>query len=221
MTLFTIGHSNHSIEAFIQLLQMHAVAAVADVRSHPYSRYAPHFKKAPLQKALQAANIGYVFLGRELGARPDDPSCYDPSGKARYERIAGTEAFSVGVERLKKGLEHHSIALMCAEQDPIICHRAVLVCQDLRKSGFDIRHILKDGGLETHAQLEERLLKRHKLHQPGPNEAVQQLTLFSDLSIQSSSLLLTREDLIKQAYRLQGEQIAYVMKPTGGHEQID
>ena len=225
MTLFTIGHSNHSIEAFIELLQSHGVTALADVRSHPYSRYLPHFIKAQLQKTLPAADIKYVFLGQELGARPQDPVCYDDNGKARYENIAATPAFSSGIQRLLKGVADHTIALMCAEQDPITCHRAILICpqlcQHLSELGVDINHILKDGGLETHRQLEERLLKRHGLQQPGAGEGAAQLNLFGALLAESPSPPLPRKDLIKQAYKLQAEQIAYVEKPIGDHAQID
>ena len=90
--LFTIGHSNHSPEKFLELLQLHGITALADVRSAPYSRYLPHFNQSALQSLLQNSDIRYVFLGKELGARPDNPNCY-LEGKAIYEKIATTDAF--------------------------------------------------------------------------------------------------------------------------------
>lgn len=119
--LFTIGHSNLSIEAFISLLQRYGITAIADVRSHPYSRYLPHFNKSELEVALQNVGIEYRFLGRELGARPNDLSYY-VDGKAPYEKIAATQVFEQGIKRLLKGVETNKIALMCAERDPITCH---------------------------------------------------------------------------------------------------
>jgi len=219
MELFTIGHSNHSIEAFIALLQQHGVTALADVRSHPYSRYLPHFNQTPLKTALFDAGIRYVFLGRELGARPSDPTCY-VDGKALYERIASTELFSQGIQRILKGAETYKIALMCAEKDPITCHRAILVGQHLREFTLDIHHILRNGNLETHQHLEERLLELHGLKQPESIEPVQ-LSLFNDLSLPAqSSLKYSTKDSIKEAYKRQGDRIAYVERTENQHEQF-
>ncbi len=131
--LYTIGHSNNNIEKFIALLQEHGVTAIADVRSHPYSRYLSHFSQAELKFHLKEAKLDYVFLGKELGARPEEDSCY-VDGKAVYEKIAARQSFAEGIERLIKGSEKYNIALLCAEKDPINCHRAVLVCQHLRNS---------------------------------------------------------------------------------------
>jgi uncharacterized protein (DUF488 family) len=214
MTLFTIGHSNHDLTTFIERLQQHGVTALVDVRSHPYSRYLPHFTKAALQRSLQERGIAYVFLGQELGARPTNASCYDQTGKALYERIAATEKFQAGIQRVLAGAETYQIALMCAEQDPLTCHRAILVCPYLRDAGLEIHHILKDGSLESHDQLEERLLQRHNLLPPE----MQQLSLFGDGSGNDDSLQpgslppLSRADLLKEAYQLQGDRIAYVEK---------
>lgn len=211
MELFTIGHSNHSIETFIALLQQNDVTALADVRSHPYSRYLPHFNQRSLKTALFDAGIRYVFLGRELGARSNDPTCY-VDGKALYERIASTELFSQGIQRILKGAETYKIALMCAEKDPITCHRAILVCQHLREFDLDINHILRNGNLEAHQHLEERLLDLHRLKQPESIEPVQ-LSLFNEVSIPTqSSLQYSRKDSLKEAYKRQGNQIAYIEK---------
>lgn len=217
MELLTIGHSNHSIETFITLLQKHQVTAVADVRSHPYSRHLPHFNQALLKCALLDAGISYVFLGRELGARPNDSTCY-VNGKALYEKIASTELFSKGIKRVLKGAEKYKIALMCAEKDPITCHRSILVGQHLRNLNIDISHIQKNGDLESHQHLEERLLKLHGLKPTDLPNGIQ-LSLFNQDSANESLEQYSLEEAIKEAYKRQGEQIAYV--ETGNqYEQI-
>lgn len=222
--LYTIGHSNHDIDEFIALLKRHGVTALADVRSTPYSRYMPHFQQKPLKAALNKAGISYVFLGRELGARPDDQSCY-VNGKALYEHIAATEAFTSGIDRVVKGTQKFDIALMCAEKDPITCHRAVLVCQHLRELPLTISHILSNGELESHQHLEERLLKMHGFVKSPANSTespeAAQLSLFgiSEQSVTGSDIRSlkteSQEDVLRHAYRLQGEQIAYVEKSYG------
>ena len=160
MELFTIGHSNHSIEGFLLLLEQHGITAVADVRSHPFSRYLPHFNKSEITASLSAAGIQYVFLGQELGARPEDLSCYDTGGKALYDRIAATPLFAAGIQRLLKGAANYKISLMCAEKDPITCHRTILVCHKLKEFHLQINHILSDGSLESHQDVEARLLSK-------------------------------------------------------------
>jgi uncharacterized protein (DUF488 family) len=211
MQLFTIGHSNHTIEAFISLLQQHGVTALADVRSHPYSRYLSHFSQAELKPTLLNAGIQYVFLGRELGARPKDTSCY-VDGKAVYEKIASTPEFIQGIQRLVKGTASYKISLMCAEQDPITCHRAILVCQHLQGFNLDINHILKQGNLETHNHLEERLLGLHSLEKKEVPAQVQ-LSLFDNIFLpEEAELNYSREDSLKLAYQRQADRIAYIEK---------
>jgi uncharacterized protein (DUF488 family) len=208
MKLFTIGHSNHSIETFIELLLEHNVTALADVRSHPYSRYLPHFNRVQLKDSLKSAKINYVFLGQELGARPKNQECYI-DGKAVYEKIAATELFSEGIKRVIKGLKNYRVALMCAEKDPIVCHRAILVCQHLRSNG----------DLESHYKLEDRLLARHGLNQLALVAASVQLSLFADNSQNHQpSKPLSREESIKEAYRLQSDEVAYVEKIGNEYE---
>lgn len=223
MQIFTVGHSNHSLEKFLNLLKQHGVTAIADVRSSPFSRRFPHFNQAPLRNSLSSEDISYVFLGEQLGARPKDPECY-VEGKALYELIAATQAFTTGLERIFKGAKHHQIALMCAEQDPITCHRAILVCKHLRNTGLDVKHILKTGDLESHEHLEQRLLKLHNLSGVLPllettskvakPEAQLQLFNVDIFDTRSSDNTATNyaslEDSVELAYQLQGEQIAYV-----------
>ncbi len=217
MDLFTIGHSNYEIETFISLLKKHEVNAVADVRSHPYSRFMPHFDRNSLQEILAKENIHYVFLGKELGARSDDLQCYI-DGKAVYEKIAATARFQKGIERILKGLLKHRISLMCAEKDPLTCHRAILVCQHIRHPDLNINHILKGGDLESHIQLEERMLTKHGLTEfTEYREEQLQLSLFE----QPKSILPTKDESLKKAYQLQGYEIAYVDKNYNHHGRTD
>ncbi len=151
-----MGYSSQSIEEFVAALQRHAVEVVADVRSRPYSRRFAHFSREPLQTRLAAATIGYVFLGRELGARRDEPQCY-VDGQARYDRIAKLPAFADGINRVLDGARQYRVALMCAEQDPLTCHRTILVCHELEPHGLSITHIHRGGMLEPHSQAQQRL----------------------------------------------------------------
>jgi len=196
MNIYTIGHSNLSLEAFINLLKQHEIKAIADVRSHPYSRYLPHFSQKPLQQQLAQHNINYIFLGKELGARPTNPDCY-VNGKAVYEKIAATRDFEQGIQQLLTAAKLTKTALMCSEKDPINCHRAILVCQHLTSLDCEILHILNNGELQNHKKLEERLLKQIN---SGQNPL--QLSLFDD----------PNQEPIKQAYKSQGEKIAYQEK---------
>lgn len=212
MDCFTIGHSNQTIEAFVSLLQKHEVTAVADVRSSPYSRYLPHFNQVALKQALSDEGIRYVFLGQELGARSKDPDCYDVDGKAVYERIAQTDRFQKGIQRVLEGAQKYRIALMCAEKDPITCHRAILVSRFLQERDLNIQHILKNGDLESHQCLENRLLIKQGFTNFSEASNQAQLTLFS-------ADLPNRTDCLVKAYRLQGDEIAYVEKRNDDHDQ--
>lgn len=192
---------------------------MADVRSHPYSRYLPHFNQVLLKPALLNVGIHYVFLGRELGARPNDPTCY-VEGKALYEKIASTELFSEGIQRILKGVKKYKIAMMCAEKDPITCHRAILVCQHLRKFNINISHILRNSDLETHQHLEERLLKLYELKQSESFEHMQ-LSLFNQPAVTDKFISqYSKKEAIKEAYNRQTEQIAYVEKAGNQYEQV-
>lgn len=186
--LFTIGHSTHPIEVFVGLLKQHAITALADVRSHPYSRHFPQYSQEALKAALAREQIAYVFLGKELGARSENPACYR-QGKVQYELLAQEPQFAVGLERLRTGMERFRIALMCAEKDPLDCHRAVLVARRVYESGTPVEHIHADGHMEKHEEMEARMLDLLKM---------------SDVD-----MFRSRGEILVDAYRIRGEQIAY------------
>jgi uncharacterized protein (DUF488 family) len=147
-TLLTVGHSNQSMQEFLALLHAHDVQGIADVRSWPVSRYTPWFDRERLAVALPAAGIQYVFLGRELGGRPDDERLYDEDGRVQYDAVANTERFARGLRKLRHGVGRLRIAAMCAEEDPEHCHRRLLVARVLFMDGVRVSHIRRNAGLE-------------------------------------------------------------------------
>lgn len=192
-TLLTIGHSSRSIDEFVDLLKHYNVQAVADVRSQPYSARFPQFSKQALQDSLRQAGIEYVFLGRELGARREEREAYE-DGRAEFARIARSDLFQAGLDRVIRGTERYRVALMCAEKDPLECHRAILICPRLREFGFNIEHILDRDRLETHAAAEQRLTTEERI---VPN----QLTL--------AGAGFDNPPAIIRAYELREEKIAF------------
>jgi uncharacterized protein (DUF488 family) len=186
--VYTVGHSNQSLEKFLELLRKHAISAVADVRSYPYSAMNPQFDREALSKELKARGISYVFLGKELGARSEDPSCY-ANGRVQFERLAKTELFHEGMRRVLAGIEQFRVALMCAEKEPLACHRTILVARAMAERGVNVRHILPDGSLEDHEAATERLLTLLEMLEPN--------------------MFLAREELVSEAYRIQASRIAH------------
>jgi uncharacterized protein (DUF488 family) len=187
-TVFTIGHSTHTLQRFIALLKLHDITALADVRSKPYSRTNPQFDREDLKKQLREVGITYVFLGKELGARSEDPSCYD-HGRVQYGRLALTELFRKGLDRVQEGMKKYRLALMCAEKEPLECHRTVLVARHLAALGIPVQHILADGRLESQADLLDRLMRQ--------------------LGLPESDMFRSHEDVLSDAYRIQESRIAY------------
>jgi uncharacterized protein (DUF488 family) len=186
--VFTIGHSTLEMAELLSLLKQHRIEAVADVRSSPYSQHNPQFNREALCANLSAAGIQYVFLGDDLGARRSEADCY-VNGQALYERIARTPAFQRGLQRLAQGAARMRVALLCAEKDPLECHRSILICRHLKKDVSRIAHIRSDGSLETQEQLEERLLQQFQLD--------------------GGDLFLSQAQMLDAAYERQGKRIAY------------
>jgi uncharacterized protein (DUF488 family) len=193
--LYTIGHSNHDADAFVDLLCRSGISAIADVRSSPYSKFSPQFNRETLSTVLRNQGIQYVFLGRELGARREERECY-VGNQARYDLIAKSPLFREGIDRVISGAATHSVALMCAEKDPITCHRMVLVCRELRATGLDLRHVLEDGAVESNLEAENRLLD------------------LADLP--RGDLFRPREALVEEAYDRQARRIAWTEREAAG-----
>ena len=156
--LFTIRHSNIPSERFIALLRGAGVDTIADVRSIPASRFCPWFSAKNLAPLLAGANVDYLSFGDELGGRPRDPSLYC-DGVADYEALAQRPSFRAGLDRLLARAGQRRLCLMCSERDPLDCHRCLLVARALAARGVSVGHILHDGGIESHAATEQRLLE--------------------------------------------------------------
>ena len=188
--VLTVGHSNHPWDVFVGLLQRHAVTVLVDVRSVPYSRFNPQFNRNRLECELPSCGVRYVFLGRELGARSDDPACYDETGRVQYDRLAHKPAFRRGLDRIVQETARNRVALMCAEKEPLSCHRTILVAPALERRGVEIEHILADGTLEPHT---------HALHR-----------LIDSLKLPADDLFRSRDALVAEALTRRAARIGYV-----------
>jgi uncharacterized protein (DUF488 family) len=180
-TVLSIGHSSHDWPTFQGLLDQTEVGVILDVRSNPASRL-PHFNRAALKECLNAAGVGYVFLGLELGGRPRN------GGVPDYEQMAASPLFAEGIARVEEMAARTRPALMCSEHEPLSCHRCLLVGRRLVERGVSVAHILRDGTIEPNEVTEDRLLAL-----TGQTER---------------DLLATREDRLRAAYRIQGLRIA-------------
>ena len=195
INIYTVGHSNHPIDKFLGLLRQHAITAIADVRSVPYSRRNPQFNSKSLVASLDACGISYVALGKELGARSEDPTCYDKDGRVQYRLLAETDLFEQGIDRVLTGAQRYRIALMCAEKEPLDCHRTLLVSRALERNGAAITHILADGVLETNMAAMSRLVEK--------------------VGLEKGDLFSNQDGLIDAACTLREQKIAYVREKIG------
>lgn len=168
------------------MLRGHGVTALADVRSIPYSRWNPQFNRENIERALEAEGIVYMFLGKELGGRSEDPACQE-DGHVRYGRLARTDLFRRGVDRIREEAGRFRLALMCAEREPLECHRTILVARQLASLGYDIHHIHSDGRLESHGEAIDRLIRV--------------------LGLAQGDMFRSRQEMVEEAYRRQGERI--------------
>ena len=195
--LYTIGHSTHTAEALLELLKLHKISCVVDVRSKPFSRIAPQFNKDRISSFLNLNGIIYMHLPDEFGARKISIALLDKEGKVDFEKVRQTESFKEGIKRVKQGLEiGYSIALLCAEANPFDCHRFVMISYQFAKDGIDVYHILKDGTCLTNKALDEMLLKKYA-------EKLPRESLFEPEP--------THQEKLDCAYRLRNKDIAYLI----------
>ena len=143
--IYTIGHSTHPIEVFLDLLKTFSFNCLIDVRSVAASSYNPQYNKEPLSNFLKTNGITYMHFAEEFGARHTDPDLLDDEGKVNFELVRKSWNFKNGVERIWQGIDKgFTIALMCSEGEPFDCHRFSMVSIALEKDGFEVKHILKD-----------------------------------------------------------------------------
>jgi uncharacterized protein (DUF488 family) len=204
--IYTIGHSSHQIDYFLDLLKIYSINCVIDVRSIAASSYNPQFNKEPLSNFLKNNQIAYLHFAEEFGARHTDPDLLDEEGKVDFEKVRKSWLFKSGVERLWKGVEKgFIIALMCSEAEPFDCHRFSMISIALRKEGFEVKHILKDKTLKSNAELEKQLLRKYDKKLPKPD-------IFQSC--------ISEVDQLKVAYRLRNKEIAYSPYTKAPLEQL-
>ena len=196
-TLFTLGHSDLDFDQFVELLLKCRVQLLADVRSRPYSSRFPHFSQPVFQRMLEAEGIGYLFLGEELGGRPDDPDAYRRDGLVDYRARRKSYAFRAGLERLIAEQEKCGVVLMCAEEDPLECHRFLMICPELVREGIQPLHVRRGCRINTQEDAENRLLKTHGF------DGIANHTLFPQV----------RDDALEQAYEMQAQKVAFRVSP--------
>ena len=155
LKIFTIGHSNHSLEVFLNLLKRSDIQVAVDIRSNPNSKVALHFNRGRLGNYLKASGIKYLYFGKELGGRPQVRDFYDSSGRVLYNRIAETPGFIKCIERLMQGVQDYRVALLCSEENPVNCHRRLLVGRVLRDYGVRIEHIRGDGKVQSEEEVRD------------------------------------------------------------------
>ena len=148
-SFLTLGHSNHSIDAWLALVRQHGIEVVVDTRSSPFSKYVPQFDRELVQRALEGTGVRYLFLGAELGGRPANRAYYDATGRVVYSLLRKDATFQSAIARLETGMERFRVALLCGEEDPAHCHRRLLVGRVLVERGHEMTHVRGDGSLET------------------------------------------------------------------------
>ena len=193
--LYSIGYATKPLSVFLQHLRTWEIGALADVRSVPYSKRFHDYHREPLAASLRRAGVHYVYLGDELGPRSKDPAHYDSAGQVQFERLQGSTLFKAGIDRLRNGIgKGMRIAMMCAEKDPAVCHRSLLVSRHLWAAHeVETVHIRHDGSLESERALQQRLMELHGI---GPD------------------LLRTEAECLDLAWHAQCRRCAY-RKPAG------
>lgn len=198
MEIYTIGHSNYTMERLIDMLEYYNINCVVDIRGTPYSKYNIQFDKETIRYTLTNEGFVYIYMGKELAAKRIRKNSYNNEGYSNFEEVIKEEEFKRGVERLKNGCEKgYKIILLGAMQDPIRCHRSILVGRELVKNDFDVKHILDDYSIVTQDDIEEMLLNKYFSNR-------NQITI-EDLTGNS----LNNEEMINEGYKLANREIGY------------
>lgn len=209
MSIYTIGHSNHTLDAFLDLLRLHRIEVLIDTRSAPYSRFAPQFNKDALKAAVLGQGMRYGFYGRELGGRPEGDEFYDAQGHVLYGEVEKSPPFQEGLARLMGGAANCRVALLCSEEDPNVCHRRLLVTRILDGVGIEVAHIRGDGRLESERELQAAEARLAAERQSRLEEA----RLEAERKTQAEEVKRTakrqaREDAARQKLQRQAEAAA-------------
>jgi uncharacterized protein (DUF488 family) len=200
--LFSIGHSNHEFAKLVQLLQAAEISAVADVRSSPFSQRYPQFNRPELEAGLNSVEIAYAFLGDLLGGRPRQPSLYDEDGRVNYERVRATDFFRAGLDRLVRGTDDFRVVMLCAEEDPLDCHRGLMIAPALAEMQILPDHIRGNGSCESMAEMEARLLAETRVGAGILDGLFASMVTGED-----------RQRFLAEAYRMMSRRKAFRLRP--------
>lgn len=194
--LYTIGHSQHEVGYFVEMLKTHSVNYVIDVRSTPYSQYASNYNRENIKTSLKKVGIEYAYMGKYFGARPEDMHLYTKDGYLDFEKTRKSLKFQNGMWNVIKGIKAgNKVALMCTEKYPIECHRAIMVARTFYEANIGVEHILPDNSLESQEELNEQLMDIY-----FPDRY--QVSLFSEKN-------KSDEKCLQEAYKLQNRKIGY------------
>ena len=204
--VYTIGHSTHSLDYFIELLEEYGINCLADIRSVPESATSPQYNQEALKYSLKKNKIIYLNFGDEFGARQTDPNLLDNKGKLDFDKVRNGKSFKFGLDRIRQGVEiEYVIAIMCSESEPLDCHRFSMVSVGLEREGFEVRHILKDKTIKTNFELKKALVKKYDKKLP-------QKDLFNPD--------VTFEEQLEVAFRIKNKEIGYVPSLHNQKEEI-
>lgn len=170
-TIYSIGHSNQSIDEFLDLLTQNQIKALVDVRRYPTSRRLPHFGRQALATAVEHRAIAYHWFEALGGHREDGLGEESPNHGLRNESFRNyadymlSDAYGEAVASLLKMSESQATAVMCAEASYHHCHRRLL-CDYLTVGGVEVLHILPDGTTTPHELTESARSSERQLTYP-------------------------------------------------------
>jgi len=168
--IYTVGHSTHQLDFFLELIKVVEINCIVDVRSVPASAYNPQYNQELFKNFLKYHHITYLHFAEEFGARQTDYELLNSDRKLDFEKVRKTRLFNFGLERIWQGIDKgFRIALMCSESEPFDCHRFSMVSVGFEHDGFDVQHILKDKSIKTNFELEKELLKKFEKKIPQPD----------------------------------------------------
>ena len=204
MEIFAIGHSNYPYDKLIEMIKKYGIDCVVDIRETPYSKYNTQYNREVLRENLKSSGFTYVYMGHEFGAKRQTKESYNDDGYADFEKVIKEELFLKGIERITKGLQMgYKIVLLGAMQEPIRCHRSIMLGKYLNEKGFDVKYIMHEGNIVNQDYIEENLLNKY----------------FSDRNQLSIDSLLgtdkSREEMIEEGYKLANKEIGYRTENIG------
>ena len=197
-TIYTIGYSGFSMNDFLNTISSHKISLIVDVRSQPYSRFFPDYNIESLKIFLAQKGIFYRNYDKAFGARQENHSFYSKDGYLDFEQFTKSEQYIYGFEKLVKSMKQdYMFALMCAEKDPINCHRSIMIARTFSNVGYNVIHLMPDDIVMTQQDIEERLLDRYFTNR-------EQATIF-DKNI-------SKNEYIQAAYKKRNAEIGYTIE---------